>query len=317
MIIPACIYESHKKEFLCKIDGESDTVSVSAKRQVLKSNQLVTGDRVLLEKSGDDYQIIELLERTSEIFRMNIRERKKRITAANVDLVIIATSVSKPPYKQGVIDRFATRSFQWEVPAIVVFNKMDEFQDDFDIDFEMRRFENIGIECFEVSAMYPDNPSRFGRGSFKDLQRKLQKTQAIILGQSGVGKSKLITSLSDNEVTLASNDIGKSGKGSHTTTWSEVIECGTFRIIDSPGIRSFSLDDIDSGELIDFFPDLLSVSLACKFNNCQHEAMSKGCAFYGEDVDPKNSDILESRLLSYKKILEEISETPAWQKKSH
>ncbi|MBC8412604.1 ribosome small subunit-dependent GTPase A [bacterium] len=248
---------------------------------------------------------------------MNIRERKKRITAANVDLVIIATSVSKPPYKQGVIDRFATRSFQWEVPAIVVFNKMDEFQDDFDIDFEMRRFENIGIECFEVSAMYPDNPSRFGRGSFKDLQRKLQKTQAIILGQSGVGKSKLITSLSDNEVTLASNDIGKSGKGSHTTTWSEVIECGTFRIIDSPGIRSFSLDDIDSGELIDFFPDLLSVSLACKFNNCQHEAMSKGCAFYGEDVDPKNSDILESRLLSYKKILEEISETPAWQKKSH
>ena len=317
MKIPACIYEAHKKEFLCKIDSENETVSAFAKRTVLKANQLVAGDKVLLEKTGNDYQIVELLDRTNEIFRMNIRERKKRITAANCDLVLIATSVSKPPYKQGVIDRFATRSFQWEVPAIVVFNKMDEFQNDFDIDFEMRRFENLGIECFEVSANYPENPTRFGRSSFKDLQRKLLKTQSIILGQSGVGKSKLITSLSDREVILLSNEIGKSGKGSHTTTWSEMIDCETFRIIDSPGIRSFSLDDILPEELINFFPDLLPISLTCQFNNCQHESTTKGCAFYGGGIDPQTADIIESRLTSYKKILEEISGTPPWQKKSN
>ena len=317
MKIPAHIYEAHKKEFLCKIDSENKTVSASARGTVLKSNQLVAGDKVLLEKNGDDYQIVDLIDRTNEIFRMNVRERKKRITAANCDLVIIATSVSRPPYKQGVIDRFATRSFQWDVPAIVVFNKMDEFQDDFDIDFEMRRFENLGIECFEVSATYPENPSRFGRGSFKDLQNKLVKTQAIILGQSGVGKSKLITSLSNNEVILVSNEIGKSGKGSHTTSWAEMIDCGKFRIIDSPGIRSFSLDDILPEELINFFPDLLPISLTCRFNNCRHESSSKGCAFYGEDTDPQTADIIESRLSSYKKIMEEISETPAWRKKSN
>jgi ribosome biogenesis GTPase len=126
--IPAHIYEAHKKEFLCKIDSEDKTVSASATGTVLKSNQLVAGDKVLLEKSGSDYQITDLIDRTNEIFRMNIRERKKRITAANCDLVIIATSVSRPPYKQGVVDRFAIRSFQWDVPAVVVFNKMDEFQ---------------------------------------------------------------------------------------------------------------------------------------------------------------------------------------------
>jgi ribosome biogenesis GTPase len=231
--------------------------------------------------------------------------------------VIIATSVSKPPYKQGVVDRFTTRTFQWDVPAIVVFNKMDEFQNDFDIDFEMRRFENLGIECFEVSAKYPENPSGFGRGSFKDLQKKLVKTQAIILGQSGVGKSKLITALSDNEVILVSNEIRRGGKGSHTTTWSEMIDCGTFRIIDSPGIRSFSLDDILPEELINFFPDLLPISLTCRFNNCRHELSSKGCAFYGDGTDPQAADIIESRLLSYKKIMAGISETPAWRKKSN
>lgn len=315
MKIPACIYEAHKKEFLCKIDSENKTVSAFAKRTVLKGNQLVAGDKVLLEKNGNDYQIVDLIDRTNEIFRLNVRDRKKRVTAANCDLVIIATSVSKPPYKQGVIDRFATRTFQWDVPAIVIFNKMDEFQNDFDIDFEMRRFENIGIECFEVSAKYPENPSGFGRGSFKDLQKKLLKTQAIILGQSGVGKSKLITSLSGGEVILVSNEIGRSGKGSHTTTWSEMIDCRTFRIIDSPGIRSFSLDDIVPEELINFFPDLLPISLTCRFNNCQHESSTKGCAFYGGGTDPQTADIIESRLSSYKKIMEEISETLSWQKK--
>ena len=317
MKIPACIYEAHKKEFLCKIDGENKTVSASAKRTVSKGNQLVAGDKVLLEKTGNDYQIVALIDRTNEIFRIIIRERKKRITAANCDLVIITTSVSKPPYKQGVIDRFAIRSFQWDVPAIVVFNKMDEFQNDFDIDFEMRRFENIGIECFEVSAKYPENPPRFGRGSFKDLQNKLVNTQAIILGQSGVGKSTLITSLSNKEVILRSSEIGRSGKGSHSTSWTEMIDCQTFRIIDSPGIRSFSLDDILPEELINFFPDLLAISLHCQFNNCQHESTIKGCAFYGEGTDTKTADIIESRLSSYKKIMEEISETPAWQKKSN
>ncbi len=316
MKILAHIYEAHKKEFLCKIYSENKTVSACAKRTVLKSNQLVAGDKVLLEKNGNEYQIVDLIDRTNEIFRMNIRERKKRVTAANCDLVIIATSVSRPPYKRGVIDRFATRSFQWDVPAVVIFNKMDEFQDDFDIDFEMRRFENLGIECFEVSAKYPENPTRFGRGSFKDLQKKLVNTQTIILGQSGVGKSKLITSLSDMEVILVSNEIGRSGKGSHTTTWSEMIDCGTFRIIDSPGIRSFSLDDISPEELINFFPDLLTISLTCQFNNCQHDSSTKGCAFYGGDTDPQTADIIKSRLSSYKKIMEEISGTPAWQKKS-
>ncbi len=275
----------------------------------------MAGDKVLLEKNGDDYQIVELLERTNEIFRLIIRERKKRITASNCDLVIITTSVSGPPYKQGIIDRFATRAFQWGLPAIVVFNKMDEFQNDFDIDFEMRRLENIGIECFDVSATYPENPSGFGRGSFEDLKKKLFKTQSIILGQSGVGKSELVTSLSQRKVVLRTYEIAKSGKGSHTTSWSEMIDCGSFRIIDSPGIRSFSLDDILPEELIDLFPDLLPISLTCKFNDCRHESSSKGCAFYGGDIDPQTADIIKSRLLSYKKIMEELSEIPAWQKK--
>lgn len=314
MKIPAHIYEAHKKEFLCKIDSEDKTVSAYATGTVLKNNQLVTGDKVLLEQTGDEYQITDLIDRTNEIFRMNIRERKKRVTAANCDLVVIATSVSRPPYKQGVIDRFAIRSFQWDVPAVVVFNKMDEFQNDFDIDFEMRRFENIGIECFEVSAKHPENPARFGRGSFKDLQKKLVNTQAIILGQSGVGKSKLITSLSNREVILISNEIGRSGKGSHTTSWSEMIDCGIFRIIDSPGIRSFSLDDISPEELINYFPDLLPISLTCQFNNCQHESSTKGCAFYGGGIDPQTADIVKSRLSSYMKIMEEITKTLAWQK---
>ena len=60
-------------------------------------------------------------------------------------------------------------------------------------------------------------------------------------------------------------------------------------------------------ELINFFPDLLPISLTCRFNDCRHEMSSKGCAFYGGRIDPQKADIIESRLTSYKRIMEEIS----------
>ena len=78
MKILAYIYEAHKKEFLCKIDGEDKTVMAGAKGTILKNNQLVAGDKVLIEKTGDDHQIVELLDRANEIFRVIIRGEKEK-----------------------------------------------------------------------------------------------------------------------------------------------------------------------------------------------------------------------------------------------
>ena len=112
---------------------------------------------------------------------------------------------------------------------------------------------------------------------------------------------------------LLTKKVGKGGKGSHTTTWSEIIDCRDFYLIDSPGIRSFSLDDILPSDLISYFPDLEEYAIHCRFPDCVHSEETPGCSFYREGADISN--YLISRLDSYKKLLEEISVTPDWDKK--
>ena len=311
MMIKAQIVKASKKKFLCKLQGSSEVVTATSPRKIFRINQLVAGDKITLEKNNEnEFQIIELEKRSSEIFRMNIRERKKRVTASNCDLMIICTSLSLPTYKRGIIERFLIRSFQWDVPTIVVFNKIDEIDESVDIKFEIERLASIGVDSYTISAKYPETPPISGGKSLNDLKLALKDKLTIILGQSGVGKSKIVSAISEGNASLLSQEVAKSGKGSHTTTWSEIIECGSFQVIDSPGIRSLSLSDIDPEELMTLFPDLEPISLTCKFNNCSHEENIKGCSFWSSDI----GDIIHSRLDSYKKILEEISQTNSWDK---
>lgn len=310
----ARIYRSSKREFLCKrSDGEF--VYAKALAKVLREDSIVVGDYVELSNidDKDEWQIDKVLERSSEIYRVSIREQRKRVTAANCDLMIIQSSVSRPAFKQGILDRFLVRACQWGIRPIIVFNKMDEYTgEDFDIDFESKRLEALGAKCFEVCALQKDSydPKYLSLG-WKDLEEELTDKTAIFLGQSGVGKSKLISGLSGGEVELKTNAVGKVGKGSHTTTWSEIVDLEKFSVIDSPGIRSFSLEDIDPEELIMFFPDLEEVAVTCKFKNCEHTENAKGCAFYSGS----GNKYLLSRLVSYKRIYEEVSSIPEWQKK--
>jgi len=294
-------------------------VTATALAKVLKGDRVVVGDYVDLspvEGSENEWQIHNVSERSSEIYRVSVREQRKRVTAANCDLMIIQSSVSKPEFKQGIVDRFLARACQWGVRPIIVFNKMDEYNEaDFDIEFEKRRLEALGAKCFEISAVAgSDYKNKYLDKGWEELKKELFGKTAIFLGQSGVGKSKLISGLSGGDVELKTKAVGKVGKGSHTTTWSEVVDLGNFYVIDSPGIRSFSLEDINPDDLIMYFPDLEEVAVHCKFNNCSHDEHIKGCAFYSGNVD-YDQEALLSRLDAFKRIYDEVSATPEWQKK--
>ena len=314
------VIRSSKREFdVRKEDGEM--ISATALGNLLKKDRnVVVGDYVLLDNIPEtgEWQIKDIEKRTSEIYRVSIREQRKRVTAANCDLLVILSSVSRPAYKQGIVDRFLVRACQWGIRPIVVFNKMDEYDGENgpDLLFEKRRLELLGVECFEVCAKEGEDYSlQFLDKGWKDLESALEGRTAIFLGQSGVGKSQTISKLSGGEVELKTKAVGKVGKGSHTTTWSELVEFPHFYLIDSPGIRSFSLDDIDPKELITYFPDLEEVGVQCKFTDCQHEPNSKGCAFHNLDLDDQGKEALFSRLESYKRIYSEVSQIPVWSKK--
>ena len=190
---------------------------------------------------------------------------------------------------------------------------MDEYKDTFELDFELEKFKSLGVKVFLLNSQDPSD-QRF-RGDFTELQGLLKNKTAICLGQSGVGKSKLISSLSNGKVELLSSRLAKkASKGAHTTTWAEIVDCEHFLMIDSPGVRSLSLQDISAEELPSLFPDLGEAFSKCQFTDCKHEDNSKGCFFHSLDENILPEKIKLNRIYSYLKLKEEIEEIPEWEK---
>ena len=314
MTIKARIFRSSKRHFDCREIGKTELLTATALAAQLKEDHIVVGDYVELD---NDHTIVNVIPRKNSIFRNIPREQKKKVIASNVDVMLIVMSASRPAFKRGLADRYLARADYWDVPAYVIFNKMDEYQeDDFDIQFEADRFNWLNVKCFEVSALDENYKPRYLKDGLEELDKALEGKTAILLGHSGVGKSHLITTLSDGKVQLLSGELGKVGKGAHTTTWAELIDAEKFTLIDSPGIRSMSLSDLTKQDLLYCFSDVNEWTTKCQFSsNCTHEANSKGCFFQTLDENKREDQLILSRLDSYKRILEEVSNIPDWQKK--
>lgn len=319
MTIKARIFRSSKRHFDCQRSDNKEVVPATALATLLKEDHLVVGDWVEISpppQGGEEWKIESVIKRENSIFRNLPREQKKKVIAANVDVMLVVVSAGKPDYKRGLVDRYLARSDYWNVPAYVVFNKMDLYQEsDFDIHFEADRLKWLNVKCFEVSAENPDYSPKYLSLGINDLENELKYKTAILVGHSGVGKSRLITSISNGKAQLLSGDLGKVGKGAHTTTWAELIDADHFTLIDSPGIRSMSLSDLTKEELLYCFSDVNEWAAKCKFSSsCSHEENSKGCYFQSLNKEDRESQLMLSRLDSYKRVLEEVSNIPDWLK---
>ncbi len=316
---PARVFRSSKRTFDCKLAGTNDIVEATALAMLLKDDHVVVGDYVQLEppqNAAHEWSIHKIEPRTNSIFRNIPREQKKKVIASNVDVIVVVMSAGKPEYKRGLVDRYLTRSAYWGIPALVVFNKMDLFTGEFDLNFESDRLNELEVQSFEVSSEDSDYQPRFLTKGLKELEHLIKDKTAIMVGHSGVGKSRLITKLTHGKVNLLSGELGKVGKGAHTTTWAELIDAGPFTLIDSPGIRSMSLADMTIDELKECFPDIEQWGTKCKFSTCQHHQGTKGCYFETLDSNQREDLLILSRLESYHRILSEVSTTPDWMKKS-
>jgi len=77
-----------------------------------------------------------------------------------------------------------------------------------------------------------------------------------------------------------------------------------------------SLSDLTKEDLLYCFSDINEWSTKCKFSsNCSHDENSKGCFFQSLDPKKRENQMILSRLDSYKRVLEEVSGIPDWQKK--
>jgi len=253
----------------CRIKGKFRMQGITT------TNPVAVGDVVDfdMEPEQESGVIIKLHQRKNYIIRKAINLSKQaQIIAANLDQALLVVTLASPRTSLGFIDRFLVTAEAYDIPARLIFNKLDLFSDEgLEILADYKAvYEKVGYPCFEVSALEGTN--------IDQVQELLKDKVTLFSGHSGVGKSSLINALLPT-LDLRTHMVSEwSDKGMHTTTFAEMFELpqGGF-IIDTPGIRELGVIDIEKNELSHFFPEMRSRMNQCRFNNCRH-INEPGCA---------------------------------------
>lgn len=238
----------------------SDGTEVDAR---IKGKRLkpVCGDRVTAERiAGEsDWLITDIHARDNELTRPNMRGQVE-VLAANLDYLVVVAA-AEPRADWFIVDRYLCAAEIMNIAAAVVYNKIDI--DAASASDELANYAAIGYDTVRCSA-------ETGEG-IADVSNLLAGRCAIIVGQSGVGKSSIINCLLGNPLQKTSAVSEKSGEGRHTTVNSAMISLpGTGSVIDSPGVRDYA-PALDSGTLAaQGFREISELAHECRFANCRH-----------------------------------------------
>ena len=269
-------------------------------RGIKTTNPVSVGDKVFFEidNLGDDeYGVIyEIENRDNYIIRKSVNLSKQtQIIAANIDLAFLIVTLNNPPTSTAFIDRFLVTSEAYGIKTILLFNKIDSYNEEelVTVKYLAHLYRSIGYECIGISAM---------TGKNLDKVKVLMKNKvSVFSGHSGVGKSTLVNAI-EPSLNLKTKEISDQHlQGQHTTTFAEMYDLSfDAQIIDTPGIKGFGMVEIDKEELSGFYPEFFKLKEHCKFHNCLHIEEPK-CAVK-EALE--NEEIAWSRYKSYLQILE-------------
>lgn len=264
------------------------------------TNPVAVGDRVTIRLNEDDTGLItEIHERRNKLSRRAAGHRagREHVLVANVDQAWGVQSIRLPRLNPGFIDRFLVMAEVYEIPAGLIFNKVDLMhKKDRDEVFALRDlYEALGYPVLLTSAT---------EGTGLDaLHDALTDKINVITGPSGVGKSTLLNAI-EPELDLATSAVSeKTRKGTHTTTYAALhaLSEGGY-VVDTPGIREFGILDLEPDELAFFFVEFLPYLNECRFDDCTHDH-EPGCAVKAAVAE---GEISEQRYESYLNILESL-----------
>ncbi len=288
------VMDNAKKTVNCRLKGLFRTKGIRA------TNPIAVGDIVdfTMPDNNNTSVIVKIHERKNYIIRKSTKLSKAtHIIAANIDQVVIIVSLTKPRTSSGFIDRILTTAEAYHIPAVIVFNKYDLYDDKAKNNLVLLQsvYEKAGYRCLVTSV-----PENLRLDNFKNI---LQNKISLLSGHSGVGKSALINSI-DSSLNLKIGEISSfHEKGMHTTTFANMfdLQFGGY-VIDTPGIKEFGLVEFDKVELGQRFPEIRSLMHSCKFNNCLH-INEPDCAVIKA---LENEEIAEFRYINYLNMLDSI-----------
>jgi ribosome biogenesis GTPase len=212
--------------------------------------------------------------RTSRIARKDPISREwEHVMLANIDQVAIVASVLNPTVRWGLIDRFLVQAELERLPAFVVLNKVDLLADPklanpaFLAEYHERvkNYRDIGYEVYELSALHFKKYTKVCQAIRKRFKGKITG----FCGHSGVGKSSIINLMEPEFEQIVDENPEIFYKGRHTTTYNSLLRLGVGGYaIDTPGIRTFAMEDIEPFSLAQSFPEFRKYR--CKYRECRH-----------------------------------------------
>lgn len=268
-----------------------DTVYECKPRGIFRKDKFkpLIGDDVLFTLDNNDKgTITDILPRKNFLIRPPI---------SNISQNIIISAVTKPEINYHFINKILVNGEMIGIKSILCFNKVDlaalgdvkEIEDS---------FKNTNYQIIFTSA--------YENRGIDQLKEKLKGNINVFSGASGVGKSSLMNKILLSHVAETGKLSSKTSRGKHTTREVELfeIEKGTY-IADTPGFSSIEVTlDIESEELMGYFPEFSDYLGQCKFNSCIHHK-EPSCAIK-EALEA--GKISPSRYESYVEILNQIKE---------
>lgn len=259
----------------------------------LKGRRLkpVCGDRVVTEAlPGEaDWLVTDILARRNELTRPNVRGESE-VLAANLDCLAVVTAATPKP-DWFIVDRYLCAAELMRIDAAVVYNKADDGTVEAAAEGELDTYRSIGYPGIVCSARKGLNLGA--------VSAFIGARTAIIVGQSGVGKSTIINILTKSEQRTAAVSES-SGEGRHTTVSAAMLALpqGGF-VVDSPGVRDYAPSITVAADVEFAFREVHRLATDCRFNNCRHR-QEPHCAVKAAVAD---GSISERRYESYRRLL--------------
>ena len=282
VVIEGRVIADFGREFLVEFPDRRQIVcSRKGKRQ-----DAACGDFVDVKLTGSAQgSILRVGTRRNLLFRSD--EWREKTVAANVDQVVILVA-PKPPFGEAFLNLSLVACEAARIPVVIALNKSDLPEHAAAL-AGLKLYQKVGYSVISMSA----------KGDIAPLLPHLEGKLTLLVGQSGVGKSKTVNALVMNEVARVGELTASLGSGAHTTTFSRMYRLDRdTAIIDTPGFQSFGLFHLTEDQIGEAMPEFRPFLGTCKFNDCRHLS-EPGCAL----IDAASRGLFTPKRLSFYQVL--------------
>jgi len=262
---------------MCRVDIDGE-VWLCDLRGALKNpdsgyvNTIAVGDHVHVRNTSPGQGVIERIQpRRSVLTRpyspdVGKTSDLRQIVVANLDQLLIIASWREPYIWPALIDRYLIAAQQNGIQAIVCINKIDLVVVPAEFEEVANTYRTLGYPLILSSVI--------SKNGIQEIKKLLENKTTALAGLSGVGKSSILNAIQPKlklKVGVVSDRGLFTGQGKHTTTQASLwrLDNGGV-VIDTPGVRSFGVSDIEASELASLYPEMIPFVEKCRFSNCTH-----------------------------------------------